>query len=70
MKDRMTVTDIARHLECTRPTAYKIVGAADFPVRGPDRRWASLDVLAWLDRHAAPDAVVVGGVLVKSSVPA
>lgn len=69
MKDRMTVTDIARHLECTRPTAYKIVGAADFPARGLDKCWASLDVMAWLDRNAAPDAVVVGGVLVKSVSP-
>lgn len=66
MKDRMTVSDIARYMEVTRPTAYKIVSAADFPARGQDKRWSTLDVMAWTDRNAV-QGQVVGGVLVKSS---
>lgn len=68
MKDRFTLTDIARHLDVSRPTAYRVIAAPGFPVRGNDRRWSSLDVLAWLDDNSVPpDTEVVRGVMVRSS---
>jgi predicted DNA-binding transcriptional regulator AlpA len=66
MSDRMTLIDIARYMDVSRPTAYRVVEAVGFPARGEDKRWDRDDVVDWLDRHAARGASVVGGVLVKS----
>jgi excisionase family DNA binding protein len=65
MKERMTLTDIARHLGHSRPTTYKIVRSKGFPTIGSDRKWDRTDVVEWLERNAATGAVVVGGVLVR-----
>jgi hypothetical protein len=44
---------------------YIIAGRADFPRRGPDKRWSRHEVLEWLaDNTVSADAVRVGGVLV------
>lgn len=64
-KDRMTLTDIARYMVLSRPTTYRIVNAAGFPARGPDKQWDRTAVLDWLDRNATSGAKVVGGVLVR-----
>jgi predicted DNA-binding transcriptional regulator AlpA len=65
MTDRMTLTDIAAHIGCSRPTAYVLVRIVDFPRRGDDRRWDRQAVMEWLANNTvAVDAVSVGGVLV------
>jgi len=65
MQDRMTLTDIAAHIGCSRPTAYVLAATIDFPRRGPDRRWTRSEVLEWLDVNTvAVDAVRVAGLLV------
>lgn len=67
--DRMTLTDIATHIGTTRPSMYVIARSVGFPHRGPDRRWARADIMAWLAENTQPaDAVRVGGVLVVRSV--
>lgn len=65
MTDRMTVTDIARHMLVSRPTAYRVIASSDFPDRGEDGKWSTLDVLAWLDSHSIKGSVV-GGVVVSA----
>ena len=65
MKERMTLTDIARHMKASWPTAYKVVRSKGFPTIGSDRKWDRTDVVEWLERNAATGAVVVGGVLVR-----
>jgi hypothetical protein len=65
MSDRMTLTDIAAHIGCSRPTAYFITALSSFPQRGTDRRWDRADVMGWLAAHTVPvRAVRVAGVLV------
>lgn len=65
MTDRMTLTDIAEHVGTTRPSMYIIARTADFPRRGPDKRWSRTEVLNWLaDNTVAVDAVRVAGLLV------
>lgn len=66
MKERMTLTDIARHMEVSRPTAYKIVRSASFPPPGNDKRWERPAVLEWLETHKVDGAAIIGGVLVSS----
>lgn len=66
MSDRMTLIDIARYMEVSRPTAYRVVEAVGFPARGADKRWDRGEVLDWLERNAARGASVVGGVMVRS----
>lgn len=65
MHERMTLTDIARHMEVSRPTAYKIVRSRGFPPPGIDKRWERPSVLAWLKENTLGGAVVVAGVIVK-----
>lgn len=65
MKERMTLTDIADHMDVSRPTAYKVVRSKGFPMIGSDRKWDRTAVVEWLERNAATGAVVVGGVLVR-----
>lgn len=65
MKDRMTLTDIARHMDISRPTAYKIVRSFGFPHIGNDRRWVASEVLDWIAEHTTDGAVIVGGMLVR-----
>lgn len=67
MNDRMTLTDIARHIDRSRPTAYKIVRSRGFPSPGIDKRYDRSAVLKWLETNSLDtDAAVVGGVLVRS----
>lgn len=66
MNDRMTLTDIARHIGKSRPTTYKIVRSFGFPPPGDDKRWARPAVMDWFDRNTAAGASIVGGVLVRS----
>ena len=67
MDERITLTDIARHLGCARPTAYEIVKAVDFPPLGIDRRWDRDAVILWLNKNRLPSgARVVGGLVVKT----
>lgn len=66
MQDRMTVTDIARHLDISRPSAYRVVEGHGFPARGNDKRWDRAAVLDWLARNNAAGVTVLGGVLVKT----
>lgn len=67
-QNRMTLTDIARHLDVSRPTAYKIVDSVGFPARGDDARWDREAVQAWVDLNRAAGAAVVGGVIVRAAV--
>lgn len=66
MTDRMTLTDIAAHIGCSRPSAYIIITMDGFPVRSADdRRWDRSDVMDWLTANTvAVDAVSVGGMVV------
>lgn len=65
MTDRMTLTDVAAHIQCSRPTAYVLAGMVGFPTRGLDRKWSRSEVLDWLaDNTKTVDAVSVAGVLV------
>jgi len=66
MHERMTLTDIARHIGCSRPTAYKIVRSVGFPRSGGDKRWERADVLDWLACNKL-DAAVVAGVIVRTA---
>jgi predicted DNA-binding transcriptional regulator AlpA len=61
MSGTMNLTDIARYMGVSRPTAYKIVRSVGFPA--PLRadgapRWASAAVEAWLAAEAAVNASV------------
>lgn len=65
MKEWLTVTDIAEYLAISRPTAYKIIAASDFPQPKLGKRWASVEVLDWLEKNYVGDVTVVGGMLVR-----
>lgn len=65
MKDRFTLTDIARYMNVSRPSAYKVVRSFGFPPRGQDRRWSSIEVRDWIADNDVTGAVVVAGVLVR-----
>ena len=64
----MNLTDIARYLGVSRPTAYKIVRSVGFPA--PVRtdgapRWDSDAVMAWIAASRLDDgAMLVGGVVI------
>jgi predicted DNA-binding transcriptional regulator AlpA len=65
--DRMTLTDFARHVGISRPTAYKLVRTVSFPTAGTDKRWDRKAVLDWLaENTVSVEAVLVAGVLVRS----
>lgn len=65
MTDRMTLTDIAAHIGCSRPSAYVLIDKDGFPQRAGDGLWDRSSVMAWLaDNTVAVDAVRVAGLLV------
>lgn len=63
----MNVTEIARLMGVSRPTAYKIVRCVGFPkplqIKPP--RWSAAEVAAWYKANRARGVAVVGGVIVK-----
>lgn len=64
--DRITLTDMADHVGCSRPTMYGMIKTVDFPRRGPDKRWSRKEFLDWLAANTEPvNAVLVAGVLVR-----
>lgn len=66
-QNRLTLMALADLLAVSRPTAYSVVRAVDFPIRGDDGRWDRDQVMDWLDRNRLPDGVsVVGGLMVRS----
>lgn len=67
MNERLTLTDIARHMGVSRPTAYKIVRSRGFPAPGDDKRWHGQDVLSWLHENKLDGAALVAGVIVRTT---
>jgi predicted DNA-binding transcriptional regulator AlpA len=67
VKDRMTVTDIARYTQRSRPTIYRVVRSVGFPPRGEDNRWDRDAVMEWLAENRLPaDTALIGGVMVRT----
>lgn len=64
MRDRLTLTDLAKHLKITRPTCYVLIRSVGFPERGPDKKWDAKEILKWIADNRQPEgARLVGGVM-------
>lgn len=58
MQGTMNLTDIARYMGVSRPTAYKIVRSVGFPLKleaAGAPRWSAEAVQAWTMENASPE---------------